>query len=125
MGFDKIATVHQFRLSKDGGSIEVVVRDPKDLDNLRRIRQHLDLIARDFAEGIFDKPFATHLETPPGVEIMKSLKDSIQYTFRPSEKGWIVQIKTKERRALSAVHDFLRYQIREHATGDSTRVQHE
>src|SRR5207253_2677012 len=42
--------------------------------------------------------------------------------FETLEDGGRVAITTNDRRALEAIHEFLRYQIREHHTGDSTRV---
>ncbi len=56
--------------------------------------------ARSFAEGDFEKPLMTHGEMPPGVATMQRLKAKITYTY-----------------------DFLRYQIREHATGDPLTVR--
>ena len=46
----------------------------------------------------------------------------IVYTFVPDETGGRVLISTGSRHALTAVHAFLRYQIREHHTGDSLKV---
>jgi hypothetical protein len=123
MGFDQDATIHHFKLLKDGGTIEVLVRDSTDNDNLRRVREHLKGIAQDFAMGVFEKPEETHQEVPPGVETMQSLKTMISYKFQSSSKGGTVRIQTKDKRAQAAIHDFLRYQIKEHATGDPTKVQ--
>ena len=123
MGFDQDATIHHFKLLKDGGTIEVLVRNSSDAENLRRVREHLEAIARDFARGVFEKPVETHQEVPPGVDTMQSLNTVISYTFQPGKKGGTVRIQTKDKKALAAVHDFLRYQIKEHATGDPTKVQ--
>jgi hypothetical protein len=50
------------------------------------------------------------------------LKSQIRYQFEPTPQGGRVFISTKNPQALAAVHDFLRFQIREHRTGDSTEV---
>jgi hypothetical protein len=117
MGFDQDATTHHFLLFDDGGAIEVTVsRD--DADTLAAVRDHLQTIAREFASGIFDRPFATHAETPTGVPELRQLRSSLQYTYKDTADGGQVRLRTSDRNALAAVHAFLRYQILEHKTGD-------
>ena len=115
MGFDQHATTHHFVLTPTGGQIQVQVKNPADTANRDAIRTHLEAIAKEFARGDFSKPFMTHAENPPGVEIMKRLKATIRYNFEPTEAGGRVTITTADAAALKAIHDFLRYQIKEHA----------
>jgi hypothetical protein len=123
MGFDQNKTAHHFRLTTAGGAIEVVAKDPADRALLARVRMHLQEIAAEFAAGQFEKPLMTHGETPAGVRVMEQRKHTIAYTFEEIPDGGRVLITTADRRAKSAVHDFLRYQIREHQTGDPTTVE--
>jgi hypothetical protein len=123
MGFDHTKTTHHFLLKPDGGVIEVEVNDPKDLTSRNQIRQHLNLIAELFSNGDFTAPMLIHAQTPPGVPIMKELRAEIKYTFKETEKGGLVQIKTANSKAIGAVHKFLRFQIKDHQTGDSNRVE--
>jgi hypothetical protein len=118
MGFDQDATSHHFRLSSTGGSIEVTVRNTSDAASITAVRSHLRSIASEFADGHFDKPFQTHAEVPPGVTEMQASKQTITYRYEDLPQGGAVRISTKDRRALDAVHAFLRYQITEHRTGD-------
>jgi hypothetical protein len=53
---------------------------------------------------------------------MRTLKSDITYTFEATGNGGRVRITTTNSAALTAVHEFLRYQIREHATGDPLGV---
>jgi phage-related baseplate assembly protein len=122
MGFDQEKATHHFRLSASGGVIDVNVNDPADSASRAQIRSHLEQIAREFRQGVFDKPFATHAERPPGVEVMARLKAAITYTVEETPTGAIVRIRTSRDEGRRAVHDFLRYQIKEHATGDSLAV---
>lgn len=122
MGFDQDATTHHFRLRDDGGAIEVEVRDPADTAARDAIRAHLREITRDFAAGDFAKPFETHGEVPPRVADMIRLKASIAYRFEELRNGGRVRIHAGTPDALKAVHGFLQYQIREHATGDPQAV---
>ena len=122
MGFDQDATTHHFRLRPDGGAIEVETRTAGDASVRDAIRSHLREIAQSFAEGDFAKPFATHGEVPPGVADMTRLKESIAYRFEETANGGRVRIRTSTAAARDAVHAFLRYQIREHGTGDPLTV---
>ena len=116
MGFDQDKTTHRFLLEPDGGVIEVEASDPADRASRDAIRLHLAEIAKAFARGDFGKPFATHAEVPPGVPAMERLKSSIAYSFRATERGGRVTIVSSNAAAIQAIHEFLRYQIREHST---------
>ena len=123
MGFDQEKTTHHFRLKEDGGAIEVEANDPKDRDSRDQIRQHLSHIARMFADGDFTAPMLIHSRTPPGVPVMKRLKADIKYRFEEMERGGRVRITTTNREALAAIHEFLRFQIKDHKTGDYEEVE--
>jgi hypothetical protein len=123
MGFDHMKTTHHFRLKSDGGVIEIEVNNPKDITSKNQIRKHLDHIAGQFADGDFTAPMMIHAQTPPGVSIMKELRTEIKYTFEKTEKGGLVEIKTSNSKAIGAVHEFLKFQIEDHQTGDSLEVE--
>jgi hypothetical protein len=123
MGFDQDTTTHHFRLTATGGAIEVSVNDAGDTEGIRQIRSHLKQIASDFAHGNFEKPLMTHGQTPPGASTMESLKARITYTLEETKRGAVVRITTTSSLARNAVHDFLRYQIKEHKTGDPLAIQ--
>jgi hypothetical protein len=125
MGFSQTATTHHFILTRDGGIIQVGVNDPKDAENLSNIRQHLAHIARMFAEGNFSTPMFVHDRVPPGVPVMERLKTDIKYTFEETERGARVRITTANADALAAVHEFLRFQIKDHQTGDTPEQSQE
>jgi hypothetical protein len=114
MGFDQDKTVHHFRASATGGSIEVEVTDPADSGSRDQVRSHLKEIAADFAKGDFAKPFQTHAEVPPGVPSMERLKADIRYKYEETPRGGMVRISTSNPEALEAIHEFLAYQAREH-----------
>jgi hypothetical protein len=123
MGFSQDKTTHHFRLYKDGGAIEVEANDPKDTETVAQIRMHLQHIAHMFAEGNFEIPMLVHDQTPPGAAEMKRLSAEIKYTYESAPRGGRVRIQTRNPQALSAVHEFLKFQIREHKTRDPEVVQ--
>jgi SAM-dependent methyltransferase len=123
MGFDQDKTTHHFTLTAVGGSIAVDANDPADAANRDRIRAHLREIAEAFSQGDFQKPFMTHGEVPPGVPALQRLKAQIVYTFEETGRGGLVRIATTNAEARAAIHEFLTYQIGEHATGDPLSPQ--
>jgi opacity protein-like surface antigen len=102
MGFDQSKTTHHFTLTKTGGIIQVQANDPSD----------------DFTD-----PHEVHAETPPGVPTMKARKSTITYQYESTPTGAKVIITTADPKALNAIHDYLRYQIREHKTGAPLDIQ--
>lgn len=122
MGFDHTRTAHHFRLTRSGGRIEAEADDPADSQSRDQIRAHLTHIAKMFLEGDFNAPMLIHEKVPPGVPVMKELKSSIEYRFEPTERGGRIAIRTRDSRALAAIHQFLRFQIDDHKTGDSKKV---
>ena len=112
--------VHHFLLAPDGGTIRLEVTDPAQVEARDRIREHLKAVARSFGAGDFALPMLIHDRVPPGVPVMKKMKAAIHYDFGPTDKGGEVRISTNDPAALSAIHSFLRFQIRDHGTGDPT-----
>ena len=122
MGFPHDKTTHHFRMYSDGGAIEVTVNDTKDSQNMQAIRSHLTRIAMLFSNGEFSIPMFVHDQVPPGVPVMKEKRAEISYSFEDLPAGGRVRIKTINPDALKAVHDFLRFQIEDHHTGDTTEI---
>jgi hypothetical protein len=53
---------------------------------------------------------------------MKRLREAIQYKLENTEHGARIRITSKNANAVAAVHEFLRFQIKDHQTGDSSVV---
>ena len=121
MGFDQDATTHHFLISEDGGAVQVTVKNPSDVATRDAVRAHLKEIERSFAAGDLRKPLMTHGELPPGVPVMQAHKDAISYRYEELPDGGRVRISTANPDALAAIHQFLRYQITDHKTGDPLR----
>jgi len=120
MGFPQDKTTHHFRLAADGGTIEVAANEDNDKQNRDAIRSHLTHIATMFANGDFSAPMFIHGEVPPGVPVMKERRAQISYSYEELAGGGAVRMRTNDREALKAIHEFLRFQIEEHRTGDRT-----
>ena len=123
MGFDQEATAHHFILTKDGGRIEVTAKDAADATSIAQIRQHLRHIARLFSDGDFTTPALVHDRKVPGVEAMKRAGKDLTYAFEEVDRGAHVRIEGTTPTAVAAVQEFLRFQIKDHGTGDPLTVK--
>jgi hypothetical protein len=118
MGFPHDKTTHHFRLAESGGSIEVTANDAKDSFNIDAIRTHLEHISKAFSAGDYSTPMLVHDMIPPGATTMKLLKEKIHFKYHVVDNGGQVRIESNDPIALAAIHDFLRFQITDHGTGD-------
>ena len=124
MGFDQARTTHHFLLFTDGGAIDVSANDPADATNRDAIRSHLPHIAAMFGAGNFTAPMLVHDSTNvPGSKELAARKAAIRYRYVDTPNGGRVNIVTTDPDAIAAVHQFLRFQIAEHKTGDPTIVR--
>jgi len=124
MGFDQDKTAHHFYLYADGGAIDVSVKDAADTKNRDAIRAHLPHIATMFGAGDFDAPMLVH-DSPkiPGIATLARLKDRVAYTYRETPGGGRVDIVVTDPAAVNALHEFLKFQIQDHKTGDALTVR--
>jgi hypothetical protein len=124
MGFDQEKTAHHFLLYGDGGAIDIAVKDTSDTTERDAIRSHLPHIAAMFGHGDFDVPMLVHdTKHVPGAAILSARKETITYRYDETLNGGRLDIVTTDAETLKALHAFLRYQIREHHTGDSGTIE--
>lgn len=120
MRFDQEKTAHHFLLFTDGGAIDIAVKDMKDVKDRDAIRSHLPHIATMFGNGDFDVPMLVHdTKDVPGAAVLAERRKTVAYHYADTPDGGRVDIITTDPETLNALHAFLRYQIREHRTGDS------
>ena len=124
MGFSQETTTHHFLLARDGGRIQVTANDARDGESITKIREHLRHIAEVFRKGDFTLPGLVHgTETVPGVAAMKQHGADLTFTFAEIDRGGHVRISGTTPQAIAAVHDFLKFQITDHKTGDPLVVK--
>ena len=123
MGFSHEKTQHHFRLFSDGGSIDVVVKSKTDADQVAAIRTHLKMIAGMFSQGDFHLPMFIHDRAVPGQKTMQSKRRAITYSYGDLSEGGRVRIRTSDVKALAAIHKFLRFQVKDHRTGDTGNIE--
>ena len=123
MGFSQTETTHHFILLSDGGYVQVTANRKDDSANIEHIRAHLLTIKRLFAAGDFSAPELTHAKVPPGVPEMQKLKTDITYNVEFVERGGQLHIASKNPQAVAAIHNFLKFQIEDHGTGDPLTIK--
>jgi len=122
-GMAHTASTHSFRLFADGGAIELRANAADDTATLTAIRNHLREIVEEFNAADFKTPAFVHGYTPAGVETMARLRGDISYEYQQLPAGGRIRITTKSADALAAVHDFLRFQVTEHRTKNTGKVE--
>ena len=123
MGFSQEQTTHHFELTYDGGVIDVRANDVNDTASRDEIRSHFRHIAQMFAEGNFDAPMLVHGTEIPGIATMKQRKDQLHWQYEETPRGARLKVTADNKASLDALHEFLRFQIEQHQTGDCTMVQ--
>jgi hypothetical protein len=139
------ATVH-FTLYTDGAAIDLQVVHATDDVTRHEVELHMQRVAMALTDGDFSamrsaqvpatQPTHLHVLAPngrpatgdastffvPGVATLTRLAREVKYAYVETSEGGRVDIRTTSSEALGALHDFLRFQINQHATGDSPTV---
>jgi hypothetical protein len=74
-----------------------------DTTTRSQIRDHLKMIAKDFANGVFASPVATHAKVPPGVTGLREKKTEITYSYEEIPDGARIVIKKANVSALASI----------------------
>jgi hypothetical protein len=64
-----------------------------------------------------------HSTDVPGTAAMTRLKDQLHWELQETPRGARMMITADNKPALDAVHEFLRFQIKDHDTGDCPMVR--
>jgi len=73
-----------------------------------------------FGDGNFEAPMLVHdSKNVPGIKVLTARKDKLKYSYVETPQGGRLDVVTTDPQALKALHEFLRYQIKEHQTGDA------
>jgi hypothetical protein len=115
-------TRHTFRLLEDGAAIELRALDGEQ-PTVDQVRTHLRSIAGQFAKNDFGTPEFVHGRKPIGVAAIQRLHSSIAFRYEDVDRGGRVRMTTSNAEALAGLHEFMRFQIIEHRTGDSGKVE--
>jgi len=113
MGVNQYTSRHVFEPLPDGGRIELQ-RGVDDSAGVAQIRQHMQLIARQFAAGDFHLPGVVHDREVPGTRIMAERRAAISYSVESLPLGGAVRVRSGDSLAVQAIHEFLAFQRQDH-----------
>jgi hypothetical protein len=116
MGVDQYTSTHKFDALPDGGRIELQ-RDTDDSVGIAEIRAHIREIAASFKRGDFSTPEFVHMREVPGTKVMAARRAVITYDPHNLPRGAELRIRTSDRDALAAIHEFMAFQRTDHHSG--------
>jgi hypothetical protein len=116
MGVDQYTSTHRFEPLPDGGRIELQ-RDGADSAGAVQIREHMRQIASSFASGDFRLPGFVHARAVPGTDTMAARRADITYTVEDLPRGAALRLRSSSPAVVSAIHEFLAFQRRDHHSG--------
>jgi hypothetical protein len=120
MPFSLDATTHVFDATATGGTQRVVADDPRDLEQIRRIREHLRTEAEAFQRGDFDDPATIHGDAMPGLAELRAGHARVTVRYRDLPDGARIDYRTSDRSLARAVGDWFAAQLSDHGTHAST-----
>ena len=123
LGVSHETTHHSFRLFEDGGAIELHANSATDTATIDAIRTHIRMIADQFSAGNFSTPMFVHDKVPDGIIDMKRLQSRIAFRYEQLPAGARIRITTTDGDALAATHAFLRFQVVEHRTSNTGKIE--
>ena len=115
MGVDQYTSKHQFESLADGGRIELQ-RMEDDSAGIATIRQHLQSIARAFAEGDFSTPAYVHWREVPGAVTLAKKRAVLFLMYKDLPRGGQLRLRSRDPEAVKAIHEFLAFQRGDHRT---------
>jgi hypothetical protein len=114
MPFSLAATTHFFTKTADGGIQQVVTRQ-HDPEQVALIRQHLAMIAQQFAAGNFAGPEHIHGRNMPGLASLRAAKPGeLTISYRDLPDGGAIAYRTDQPLLVAALHQWFDAQLSDH-----------
>jgi hypothetical protein len=114
MPFDMPKTIHIFKMTESGGIERILVRDPREADQMALIRRHLKREAEKFQRGDYSDPAKLHGADMPGLKELESGASHINISYSELPAGAQITFKTENLQLLTAIHRWFGAQLSEH-----------
>ncbi len=116
MPFNLEITTHIFTKTPTGGVQQVVVKNRKNTQQLKLIRQHLTKISNEFQQGNFSGPATIHGKTMPGLEKLSQAKHKhINIVYKDLVDGAEITFSSHKPAVIKAIHQYFDAQLSDHA----------
>lgn len=116
MPFDLEQTTHVFSKTEKGGLQQVVVKDPKNSEQIKLIRQHLSKISSEFKKGDFSNPAKIHGKDMPGLDVLRNTKpEQFKVDYKELPNGAQINYASDDKKVIDAIHQFFDAQLSDHA----------
>ncbi len=119
MPFDMSTAKHMFLPSSNGGVVEVMVNNMEPTQ-IALVRSHLLAEAAKFARGDYSDPAYIHGKMMPGLAKLESGAARVSVRYFETPTGAAITFSSADREMVSAVHDWLAAQQRDHGS-DGTK----
>ena len=114
MPFAMSKTVHVFKMTEQGGVMQVVTREAGASEQIPLIQQHLQHEAAQFQKGDFSDPAKLHGAAMPGLKELEAGAAKINVTYEALPNGAAIRFETSDAHLLTAIHRWFGAQLSEH-----------
>ncbi|MFG3496981.1 aspartate carbamoyltransferase [Streptomyces sp. NPDC047928] len=114
MPFDLDRTTHRFTPEQDGLREEVISDDPKDVTQIRLIREHLEHEGRRFRRGDYGDPARIHGTAMPRLGELTAGAGRITLTYTERPDGAALRFRTTDPALVEALHAWGEAQVSDH-----------
>lgn len=121
MPFELGKTIHTFEQRLDGGDQTVSVRNTKDSQQLKLVREHLKKIAKEFQAGNFSDPATIHGNVMPGLITLKNNPTKFTVTYVELTYGAKIEFRSSDPTIITALHQWVDAQVKDHGS-DAVQV---
>jgi hypothetical protein len=116
MPFDVSRTVHIFKMTEAGGVERVVAKDPRAVDQVALIRQHLRHESENFQRGNYSDPAMLHGAAMPGLQQLQAGAARIKVSYASLPAGAEITFETTDLHLLTSLHRWFGAQLSEHGS---------
>lgn len=115
MPFSLDQTTHVFTKTVNGGIQRVVVKNDRNMEQIRLIREHLSKIAKEFSQRDFSDPESIHGKDMPGLaELRVAQVGELTVTYSELSNGGRIDYTSKKPELIEAIHRWFNAQFSDH-----------
>lgn len=123
MPFELSSTTHFFSRSVHGGVQQVVAKHANDPVQVRRVREHLETIRRQFLSGDYSGPSHIHGQDMPGLAALTAAAPGqIEIAYREVAQGAELSYTVASASLVTALHQWFDAQLSDH--GEDAQAGH-